>query len=164
MTQSTDVFRSLRDEEAQALFEDMRKEVRPLYKQIEGVAADTLRLRPVFLGKQPFPKRCAMIRKAMSLKVNVDSAAEFLAMYFMERFPEDVAALLDLLGVEHEEGVLKETDPEQPADDVLKKAVEEFPKEGNAVMRSILLRAFAGQGAIDWPGLDALVFDLEEAK
>ncbi len=164
MTRSIDVFRSMTADEAQAFFGEMRDEVRPLYKQAEQAAANTLRLRPVFLGKQPFPKRCEMMRKALSLKVNDEAAAELLAMFFMERYSEDVGALLDLLGVEHDEGVLKDEAPKEPTKKKLSEAVEKFTAEGNSTLRSVLVRAFAAQGAIDWPKLDALVFDLEEAK
>ena len=114
MTQSNDVFRALTDEECQALLKEMRDELRGVYKQVERTAAETLRLRPVFLGKQPFPKRCQMIRKAMALKVNAEAAAEVLAAFFMERYSEDVTELLDSFGVEHEDGVLKGPSPEEP--------------------------------------------------
>ena len=44
MTQSTDVFRTMSPEESEALFKEMRDELRPVYKQAERVAADTLRV------------------------------------------------------------------------------------------------------------------------
>ncbi len=158
MTQSNDVFRALTDEECQALLKEMRDELRGVYKQVERTAAETLRLRPVFLGKQPFPKRCQMIRKAMSLKVNAEAASEILAAFFMERYSEDVVALLDAFGIEHDDGVLKGPSPDEPAPKVLKETAAKFPQGDNALMRSVLLRAFAAQGAVDWPGLDAIVF------
>lgn len=164
MTQSNDVFRTMTAEEAQAFLGEMRDELRPLYRQLERVSAETLRLRPVYLGKQPWPKRCDLIRKAMALKVNAEGAAEILAAFFMERYAKDVAELLDGLGIEHDEGVLKDMNPGQPAEDKLKKVVKEFPAGKNAAQRKLLLKAFAAQGAIDWPALDALVFDLEGAK
>lgn len=158
MSQSNDVFRTLTEEETQALVGEMRNELRPLYKELERAAAGTLKLRPVFLGKQPFPKRCEMMRKAMALKVNAEEAGEVLAAFFMERYKDDVVALLDALGVEHEEGALKDTAPAQPAKKKLTKAVEDFRQGDKALMRGILLRAFAAQSAIDWPDLDAMVF------
>lgn len=161
MTQSNDVFRSLTDEECEALLKEMRDELKPVYKQVESSAAATLRLRPVFLGKQPFAKRCGMIRKAMSLKVNAEAAGEVLAAFFMERYADDVKELLDAFGVEHDDGVLKGPSPAEPAAKVLKATVEKFPTGKNERMRSVLLRAFAAQAAVDWPALDALVFPQE---
>jgi hypothetical protein len=164
LTQSTDVFRSMTDEEAEALFREMRDELRPLYKQAERVAADTLRLRPVYLGKQPLPKRSRLMRKALALKPNAESAGEILAAFFLERYGDDLAELLGALGLEHEDGVLKDQAPEAPAKTKLKKVAKEFPQGENALLRGVLLRAFAAQSAIDWPDLDALVFPAEEAK
>lgn len=162
MTQSSDVFRTLSPEECQALLREMREEARPLYRQIERVAAATLKVRPVFLGKQPFPKRCEMIRKAMALKSNAEDASEILAMFFMSCHRDDVEELLDGFALEHEDGVLREPSPAPPADEVVKKAVEEFPRGEMARMRGILLRAFAAQSAIDWPLLDEMVFPRDE--
>ncbi len=163
MTQSTDVFRAMTAEESEAFLKELRDEIRPLYKQIERVAAETLRLRPVFLGKQPFPKRCGMIRKAMALKVNAEAASEILAAFFMERHSEMVGELLDGLGVEHEEGVLADVNPESPKKMKLKTAVAKFREGENAPMRELLLKAFAAQSAIDWPDLDKMVFPEEKA-
>jgi len=158
VSRSNDVFRHLTDEETQALVGEMRDELRPLYKELERVAATTLKLRPVFLGKQPFPKRCEMIRKAMGLKVNAEEAGDILAAFFMERYQEDVVELLDAFGVEHEEGALKDTAPKQPTKKKLGTVAKEFAEGDKATMRGILLRAFAAQSAIDWPDLDALLF------
>jgi hypothetical protein len=149
-------------EEGEALLREMRDEVRPLYKQIERVAAETLRLRPVFLGKQPFPKRCGMIRKAMALKINAEPASEILAAFFMERYADAVIELLDALGLEHDEGVLKDLSPKPPTKKKLKEAVTKFRGGESGPMRELLLRTFAAQTAIDWPDLDAMVFP--EAK
>lgn len=158
MSRSNDVFRHLTEEETQALVGEMRDGLRPLYKELEKVAAATLKLRPVFLGKQPFPKRCEMIRKAMSLKVNAEQAGDILAAFFMEKYQPDVIELLDALGVEHEEGALKDAAPGQPAKKKLTAVAKSFPEGGKAVARGILLRAFAAQSAIDWPDLDAMLF------
>ena len=163
MTQATDVFRTMSEEEIRTFVKEMRDNLRPLYKQLEGVAAGTLRLRPVFLAKQPFEKRCELIRKSLSLKLNADAAAEILPAFFMERYAKDVIELLDLLGIEHEEGVLKENSPAAPAATKLKTAVTKFRKGENPVMRELLLKTFASQSAIDWPALDALLFPAEVA-
>lgn len=162
MTQPIDVFRTMTDEEARLLLADMRDHLRPLYKQVENVAAATLRLRPVFLGKQPFDKRCEMIRKALSLKINADAVAEILPGFFLERYPKEVAELLDAFGVEHEEGVLKGNVPAPPASAKLKKAVAAFRKGENPRMRELLLKTFASQAAVDWPELDEMVFGRQE--
>jgi hypothetical protein len=163
VTQPIDVFRTMSEAEARWLLADMRDHLRPLYKQVENVAAATLRVRPVYLGKQPFEKRCEMIRKALSLKVNADAVAEILPGYFLERHPKAVAELLDALGVEHDEGVLKGGPPPAPTSAKLKKVVGAFRKGENPEMRELLLKTFAAQAAVDWPELDEMLFGRQEA-
>lgn len=163
MTQPIDVFRTMTDEDARLLLADMRDHLRPLYKQVENSAAATLRLRPVFLAKQPFEKRCEMIRKALALKVNAGAVAEILPAFFLERYPKEVAELLDALGLEHEDGVLKGGVPPPPTSAKLKKAVAAFRKGENPKMRELLLKTFASQAAVDWPELDAMLFGAQEA-
>lgn len=163
MTQSTDVFRTLDSEEARALFDEMRQEVRPLYKQLEAVAAASLKLRPVFLAKQPVVKRYDMMRKAMALRVNAETAAELLATFFLERYEKELVDLLDGFGIEHEEGVLKDNAPAEPTAKKIDSVVKKFQAGENPVMRRVLLKAFAAQSAIDWPRLDELVFPASAA-
>ena len=44
---------------------------------------------------------------------------------------------------------------------LLREVVEKFREGENPVMRSLLLRSFAAQAAIDWPVLEQLVFPKE---
>ena len=163
MTQSNDVFRTMSQEEAETLFREMQQELRPLYDQCARVAADTLRVRPVFLSKQKLPKRASMMRKALALKGNAEASAELLAAYLLEKYAEDLGELLDAFGIEHEEGVLKDEAPSSPDKKTLEKVVAEFPQGEKKIMRGVLLKAFAAQSAIDWPELDALVLQTEAA-
>ena len=164
MSQSTDVFRSMTDKECLAFFKGLRDEVRPLYRQAEVVSAAVLRVRPVFLGKQPFPKRCEMMRKALAMKMNAQAAGEILAAYFIEKHNKELGELLDLLKIEHEEGSLKGANPPQPDEKLLREAVKKFKSAENTPMRSVILKAFAGQSAIDWPVLDEIVFGAPAVK
>ena len=158
MSQSSDVFRSLTNEESLAFFQGLRDEVRPLYKQAEIVSAASLRVRPVFLGKQPFPKRCEMMRKALAMKINAEASGEILATYFIDQHKKELGELLDLLKIEHEEGSLKDTNPPQPEEKLIKSATKKFLAGENPTLRSVILKAFAGQSAIDWPALDEMLF------
>ncbi len=157
MSQSTDVFRTLTPEECQVLFRELKDDARPLYKQAEQTASATLRVRPVYLRRQPFAKRCEMLRKSLALKVNLEEASDILATFFMSCHAELVAELLDTLGLEHEEGVLVERNPPQPSAERLQAAVDQFRQGEKPLRRELLLKAFAGQAAIDWPLLDEMV-------
>ncbi len=84
-------------------------------------------------------------------------AEEILATYFLECRKELLTEWLDQLGLEHEEGVLADSNPECPDEDKLGKAVETYRGQDDDPDRELLLRAFASQSAIDWPALDALI-------
>jgi hypothetical protein len=152
------------NEESLAFFQGLRDEVKPLYRQAEVVSAASLRVRPVFLGKQPFPKRCEMMRKALAMKINAEASGEILATYFMEKHKEELGELLDLLKIEHEEGSLKNVNPPQPEEKLIKSATKKFLAGEKPALRSVILKAFAGQSAIDWPVLDEMLFGATAAK
>ncbi len=158
MSQSTDVFRSLSPDECQALFRELKEAALPLYRQAEQAAASTLHVRQVFLRRQPFAKRCEMMRKSLALKMNLEAATDILATFFMSCHEELVAELLDVFELEHDEGVLTQRNPTQPPVERLREVVGEFRRGEDPLRRGILLKAFAGQAAIDWPLLDELVF------
>jgi hypothetical protein len=158
VSQSTDVFRSLNPDECQALFRELKEAALPLYRQAEQTAASTLRVRPVFLRRQPFAKRCEMMRKSLALKMNLEAATDILATFFMSSHEELVAELLDALELEHDGGVLTQRTPQQPPAERLQEVVAEFRRGEDPLLREILLKTFAGQAAIAWPLLDELVF------
>ncbi len=158
MSLSTDVFRTMTPDECLSFFQSLRDELRPLYRQAEVVSASVLRVRPVYLAQQPFPKRIEMMRRALSMRVNAEPAGEILAAFILEKHAAELIELLDLLKIEHEDGALKGSAPAEPDAKLVKSAVEKFRKGENPSLREVILKAFAGQPAIDWPQLDSLVF------
>ncbi len=134
----------------------MRDEVKPLYKQAEAVAAAMLRVRPVFVGKQPFPKRAEMMRKALAMKQQRRGGRRASRVVFRREARGELGELLDLLKIEHEDGQLKGPNPPEPDAKVLKSAVDKFKKGENPGPARGHLKAFAAQPAIDWPKLDAM--------
>jgi hypothetical protein len=85
-----------------------------------------------------------------------DLAEEVLAAYFLEGRKELLIEWLDLLGLEHDQGVLKDENPGPPPRKRLEEAVASFRGGDGAEDRELLLRAFAAQSAIDWPDLAAI--------
>jgi hypothetical protein len=59
------------------------------------------------------------------------------------------------VGLEHDEGILKDENPCPPAKEELEKATKRFLEGDQVEDRELLLRAFAAQSAIDWPDLAA---------
>lgn len=151
------VFASMEPGHAEAVLGTLAEKAPATTAQALAVAAATMNARPQYLRKLPFEKRAAAVRRALSRVKSNDMAEEMLAVYFLECRQELLVEWLDLVGLEHEDGVLKDDAPPPPAAADLAAAVEKFRAAGNDPDRLLLLRAFAAQTSIDWPELDTLL-------
>jgi hypothetical protein len=108
---------------------------------------------------QAAEKRANMVRRTLARVRANDLAEEVLATYFLEGRKELLTEWLDSVGLEHDEGILKEENPRPPAKKKLEEASERFLEGDQVEDRELLLRAFAAQSAIDWPDLAATFED-----
>lgn len=152
-----EIFAAMTPDQAEAFFGRLAKESPAMFAQSVQAAALAMKARPHFLLKQPMPKRVAAVRRSLSRVAAGMIAEETLAVYFLECRKDVLTDWLDTIGLEHEEGVLKANAPPCPDATTLQKAVSEFRGRDDDADRLLLLRAFAAQGAIDWPALDALI-------
>lgn len=151
------VFAAMPPERAAAFFRGLAERAPGAFQQALLAASAALKSRPQYLMKQPFDKRAAAVRRALSRVAADTIAEEMLAVYFLECRKELLVEWLDGLGIEHDSGTLQETVPAEPAAVKLGQAVETFRRADDDSDRELLLRAFAAQSAIDWPALDALL-------
>jgi len=151
-----EIFAHMSPERAESFFEVLAEKSPGMFMQAVHAAAGAMKSRPQFLLKQPFPKQAAAVRRAFSRVAAGVVAEEILATYFLECRVEVLTDWLDRVGLEHEDGILKEGVPSQPAADELKKHVEAYRSDPDPD-RELLLQAFAAQSTIDWPDLDALL-------
>ena len=153
---SYQVFAAMPPEEAERMLRVLSKEAPAMFRQMVDAAAVSIKARPVFLRNQSFELRAKTIRRALA-RVSANLVAdELLAIYFLECRKPLLLEWLDLIGLAHEDGTLKDEEPAQPAESELAAAVAKFRADGDPD-RELLLRAFAAQSAIDWPALDALL-------
>ncbi|MGB0618243.1 MAG: hypothetical protein ACPGVZ_02135 [Myxococcota bacterium] len=120
-------------------------------------AAQVLKFRPKFLLKQPPAKRRSSIKGALSRVTAASLAEEFLAVYFLKCRLPLLTEWLDLMGLEHEEGILTQEEIATPEEADLKKKVETFLSGDDPSERELMLKVFNAQTAIEWPALDALL-------
>lgn len=154
---SFQVFAAMTPQEAEGMMRVLSKEAPAMFRQAVDAAALSIKARPVYLRRQPFEKRAAAVRRSLA-RVSANAVAdELLAIYFLECRKPLLLEWLDLLGLAHEDGTLEEDAPAQPAESELVTAVEKYRSAGDEPDRELLLRAFAAQGAIEWPDLDALL-------
>lgn len=152
---SFQVFAAMSQEEALAFFTRIKKSAPTLFVQSVHAASAALKSRPAFLLKQPFDKQVSAVRRALSRVAANPLADETLAMYFLEVRKDLLTEWLDAVGLEHEDGSLLEDAPGEPEAESLEAAVDKFRAADDDPDRELLLRAFAAQGAVEWPALEA---------
>ena len=151
------VFARLSQERAFALLSKVKEKLPGVYTQAVGAACVTLKARPQFMMKQPAAKRAHFVRQALSRHAASAIAEEVLAAYFLEVRRDLLTEWLDALGIEHENGVLKQDNPAEPSREKLEAAVAQFRAGADVEDRQLLLEAFAAQSAVEWPALDAVL-------
>ncbi len=148
------IFAAMSAESAAAFFRGLSNDAPAVFNQAVHTASAALKSRPQYLLKQPFEKRAAALRRALSRVSSDGVAEEMLAVYFLECRKELLLEWLDVVGVEHEEGTLKQESPAEPEEKKLRAALKKFRTQDDDADRELLLRAFAAQSSIDWPKLD----------
>lgn len=151
------IFAAMSQEKCGQVMERIAKESPEALKQTVAAAAIALKFRPQFLLKQPLEMRVASVRRALSRASANALAEEVLAVYFLKCRLDLLKEWLDLVGLEHEDGILKADVVPSPAEGELREKVARFRGADGDDDRELLLRAFAAQTAIDWPALDELI-------
>jgi len=152
---SFQVFASMSPEQAVGMMRGLKESSPAMFRQAVDAAAVAIKARPVYLRRQPFEKRAEAIRRALARVAANPVADELLATYFLECRKDLLVDWLDRLGLAHEDGMLEEDAPSEPEAESLAKAVDAFLAVDDDPDRELLLRAFAAQQAVEWPGLDA---------
>ncbi len=152
---SYQVFAAMSPERASAFLLTLQEKAPAMFAQAVAAASAAMKARPVYLSRLPFEKRAQAVRRALARVSANPVAEELLAVYFLDCRKDLLVEWLDTLGIEHEQGTLRADAPPPPPDAELARAVESFRARGSDPDRELLLRAFAAQRAIDWPGLEA---------
>ncbi len=149
------IFAAMDPDRAESFFREIAEKAPGSFTQAVYAAATVFKSRPNFVIKQPFPRRAAMVRRALARVSSNPVAEEMLAIYYLECKRDILVEWLDALGIEHEEGSLKEDNPVEPAAAKLELTIKEFCGKDDDPDRELLLKAFASQSVINWPVLDA---------
>lgn len=153
------IFAAMDSEATQRFFGGLSEGSPVMFSQLMHAAAAAMKSRPAYVKKLSPDKQANAMRRALA-RVGADALAEeMLAVYFLECRRELLSEWLDGLGIEHEDGALKEDAPAQPDEAKLTEFVAGFRQGDDASDRELLLRAFSAQSAIDWPALEKLLGD-----
>lgn len=151
------IIAGMSQEEFDALMGAIGEESPETAQSTTVAAAQVLKFRPKFLMKQPPAKRLKSVKGAMSRVSAEGLAEELLAIYFLKCRLELLTEWLDLMGLEHEEGILTQDEVPCPEKAELEKKVASFRGAGDGTDRDLLLRVFGAQAAIEWPALDEIL-------
>ena len=151
------IFAAMSQEKCGQIMEKISQQSPEAVKQTVAAAALALKFRPQFLLKQPLAMRVSSVRRALSRTSANALAEELLAVYFLKCRLDLLTEWLDLVGLEHEEGMLKADVAQSPPEPELREKVARFRAVDGDEDRELLLEAFAAQTAIEWPVLDALI-------
>jgi len=151
------IFAAMSQEKCGRIMETISQQSPEAVKQTVAAAALALKFRPQFLLKQPLEMRVSSVRRALSRTGSNPLAEELLAVYFLKCRLDLLSEWLDLVGLEHEEGILKSDVVTSPPEAELREKVARFRAVDGDDDRELLLKAFSAQTAIDWPVLDELV-------
>lgn len=154
------IFAAMSPERGRAVLQTIGEKAPGALAQALGATCEAMRVRPVFLTKQPLEKRLDLVRKTLARVSSNELAEELLAVYFLHCRKELLMEWLDAVGIEHEDGALRSDQPAAPDDATLAAVVARFRQVDDSAARSdreLLLRAFAAQRAVDWPALDRLL-------
>ena len=150
------IFSAMSQPDSDRVMKRIAEESPDVFRQTVAAAAAALKFRPQYLQKQPIEKRLSAIRRSMARPAASPLAEELFAIYFLKCRLELLAGWLELLGLAHEDGVLTDDEIVCPEQAELEKKVAEFRAKKDED-GELLLQVFAGQTAIEWPALDALV-------
>jgi hypothetical protein len=153
------IFASMTQEKFDQVMAKLGEESPEAIHNTTVAAAQVLKFRPKFLLKQKPAKRAASVRQAMGRMSANDLAEELLAVYFLKCRLDLLTEWLDLVGLEHEEGILTQDEAPCPETAELETKVGKFRSADEDDDRTLLLRVFSAQSSIDWPALAAMISD-----
>jgi hypothetical protein len=136
------IWSDMPDEMAAVLLADVRKENADMYRGALAASASALRMRPETLRQQPAPRQAATIRRVLTQVGRDDTGAHILIEWLTKRQRPMLIQFLDDLGIQHEEGEIKEGQSvgEQPEVERLRAAAlhlcETYPPEAVRVYLS----------------------------
>lgn len=148
------IFAAMSPERCEQFMGRITEESPEAFRETVVSAATAMKFRPQYLLKQPKQKQVASVRRALSRVGSNQLAEELLAVYFLKCRLPLLVEWLDVMKLEHEEGILQADEiPCPPAAD-LKKGVDQFLGVDDDEDRRLLLQVFSAQSSIDWPALE----------
>lgn len=166
-----EIFREIRPETTQAVFQYLRDEQREVYTASLSSLAANRKLRPVFIQRKPGPAQIEWLAKNIKLKSSEEIAEHVIQLWLMKSRQEMLVQFLDGIGIEHDGEGAAEDLPDSLDAKKLKTTVAKLLQDHDAEAVRIYLHVFQMQRPEGWPELTELIestpelqFNSEEEK
>lgn len=152
------MFAALSRELAMQILEDIYVQQRDLYKTVLASAAQHLKVRPVFLERQPRADRHRRLATALGHAEMSTVAGNLIGTWLIKTQGTMLAEFLDALKIPHDKGVVEDL-PKTVEDAALNAAVDlllsKYPQE----VATLYLQAFHAMNDVQWENLRLLLRD-----
>jgi hypothetical protein len=127
-----------------------------LYKVTLASVAQSRKVRPVFLERQPRKERHVAMLATLAKPTMELAAANLIRGWLLKRHTTLLRDFLDALGVPHKDGVVEDL-PESVEDAKLKGAIDAVLAKHPAEVVTVYLHAFYEMNEARWPNLKAML-------
>jgi len=129
---------------------------KPTYKATLAAVAETRRLRPVFMERQPRAQRDASILAALTRPSLDAAAATLIRTWLLKKYKDMLVDFLTALEIKNEDGVVEDL-PATMDEAKLKAAVEGLLAKYPIEVVAVYLNAFDDMNEVRWPSLGTLL-------
>lgn len=93
---------------------------------LDSEVAKAMKFRPHAIRKLPFDRRAKKAKQLLEASANAEMCYEIFGSYLIKERKDLVIGFLDATGVEHEEGMIQNTEEDKPSGDKVESAVTEL--------------------------------------
>jgi len=129
---------------------------KPLYRVALSAVADSRKVRPVFLERQPRPQRHATMLSTLTRPALDLVTGNLIRAWLLKKYNGMLVDFLDALQITHKDGVVDDL-PETMEDAKLKAAIETLAAKYPQEVVAVYLNAFTDMNEVNWPNLKAIL-------
>jgi hypothetical protein len=152
------MFGALTAELAVRILDDLHAQQKDLYRTAMQAAAQSLKVRPVFLERQSRPDRNKRIGKALGHQDMNLVASNVIGGWLIKTQQAMLGEFLDALQIKHDKGVVEDL-PATVEDAALNAAVDNLLSKHPQEVATLYLQAFYEMNEVRWPNLALMLRD-----
>ncbi len=163
MLNSHELFEFMSPETANQIMEDTFSDDKDMYKATVATIAQSRKLRPIFVQRQPRPQRNKLILESLARPGMSQAADNLLRNWLLKSQTEMLKNFLDAMGIEHEDGVVEDL-PEDVTDEAVAKGIDTILEKYDKETVLVYLHAFNSMNECTWKNLDSMLQDEERLQ